>query len=90
MTVRGFLAARQVMAPIMALVSSFADSGLPCFMHKTNNLDKLRRRFAPELSNSDAAAFMISVVVNAKKNPTTVLYDGMQRWQNRIYSPEFL
>jgi len=89
MAVRGFLAARQVMTPILAIISSFADSGLPCFLHKANNLNSLRSRFVPDLTSSEAGAFMSSVVSSSRSSITTRLYDGIQKAQNGIYAPEW-
>ena len=87
--VRGFLAARHVMPTVMAMVSAFADSGLPCFLHKPNNLALLRNRFVPDLSSSEAAESMRRIIVAAKRNWTTGAYDVVQGMQHGIFSPEW-
>jgi phosphatidylinositol 4-kinase len=90
MTIRGFLAARQVMEPLLIIVAAMADSGLPCFMHKADNLAKLRARFVPELSDTDAAVYMKGRVLDAKNKWTTRAYDGIQKLQQNIYSDTWL
>ncbi len=52
--VAGFLVARKCMSAIVAIVSSFAKSGLTCFSTRTNVLENLKARFFPELSDSEA------------------------------------
>jgi len=89
MSIRAFLAARQVMEPVCALISSMADSGLPCFMHRTDNLDKLRARFAPQLTETQAAKFWRDKIADAQAKLTTVYYDGIQKLQNDINSAEW-
>src|SRR3546814_3467027 len=42
MTIRGFLAARQLLEPVMVLITAQADSGLPCFTYKDDNLEIVR------------------------------------------------
>ena len=90
LTIRGFLAARQVMEPLLVVVAAMADSGLPCFMHKANNLAKLRARFVPELSDTEAARYIKGRVLDAKNKWTTRAYDGIQKLQQNIYSDTWL
>ena len=85
MACRGFLAARQVMEPLMAVVASFADSGQPCFTHSSDNLRTLRSRFVPEMSTSEAVQFMDKCIQLSKCAPSTDIYDLVQKYQNGIF-----
>ena len=89
LAVQCFLCARQVMDVICALVCSFADSELPCFQYKAHVLSRLRQRFVPEKSDVEAALFMSGLVDAAAKDWTSSAYDGVQKLQNNIYSPEW-
>lgn len=84
--VKAFLVARANMRPLMALVFSFADSGLPCFNHKLDNLKKMEDRFFPLDTESEAARKLRHLVLLAANSTTTLLYDGIQKLQNNIYS----
>lgn len=86
MTVRGFLAARNVMQPIVTVVASFADSGLPCFMYRNTNLASLRKRFVPHFSDAEAARHMVGIIAQSRAALTTTLYDAVQKAQNNIFS----
>ena len=86
LTVQGFLVAREIMINIILIVSSMIDSGLPCFLHKDNNLDLLRERFFPDCSDGEAAEKMRKLIDDAANKWTTVAYDGIQKLQNNIYS----
>lgn len=46
-TIRGFLVARRLMRPIISIVASFADSGLPCFNYTEDNIARMLDRFMP-------------------------------------------
>ena len=85
LVVKGFLVARGVMDPIMDIVLSVADSGLPCFLHKEDNLEKMRARFVPEMTPSEAAKYMRTKVNDAADKWTTNAYDGIQKLQNNIH-----
>ena len=89
MTVQGFLAARNVVEPILSTVTALADSGLPCFSHRMDTLSALRTRFAPDLSTSAAADYMLHLVKSAKRAWTTRAYDWVQHRQNGVYAPEW-
>lgn len=83
---KSFLIARQASSDILSIVSALADSGLPCFLHRNDNLVKLRARFMLELSYSEAATFWEKMIRIATKTWTTSAYDGIQLMQNNIYS----
>jgi phosphatidylinositol 4-kinase len=85
MVVRGFLVAREAMEPILDVVCALADSGLPNFMHKSDNLEKFRARFVPELTASEAAKYMKDKIFDAVDKWTTNAYDSVQKVQNNIY-----
>ena len=83
LVIQGYLVARQHMDSILSTVSLMADSGLPCFGHG-KPLERLRRRFHPELSNYEAAAFMKATVRDAYDKWTTRGYDIIQYLQQGI------
>jgi phosphatidylinositol 4-kinase len=89
LTIHCFLAARKVMHMVCALVASFADADLPCFQYRPDVLHRLRRRFVPEMGDVEAAAYMADLVDAAVKDWTSSIYDGVQKLQNNIYSPEW-
>jgi phosphatidylinositol 4-kinase A len=70
---------------VHALVSSMADSGLPCY-HFANTLDKLDDRFKPQMNDIRAAKWMRQLVFDANQKVTTTIYDGIQKLQNNIHS----
>jgi phosphatidylinositol 4-kinase len=82
LVVRAYLAARTVREPIVAAVALMADSGLPCF-GRGQPIANLRRRFHPEMSDAQAAAFMRGVVRDAYDKWTTGFYDYVQYMQHR-------
>lgn len=86
LTVQGFLVAREIAINLLVAVTSMMDSGLPCFLHKDNNLDQLRDRFFLHLSDGEAAIKMRNLIDDAANKWTTIAYDGIQKLQNNIYS----
>lgn len=86
LTVRGFLVARRLVGPLVSIVSSMADSSLPCFSHKDDNLARMYDRFYPNERESEAARRMRDLVYDAANKWTTKAYDGIQKLQNNIYS----
>ncbi len=80
---RGYLAARSAIDPIMATVALMKDSKLPCF-GRGKPVSNLRKRFHPEMSEQQAAAFMRSAIADAYAKWTTGFYDYIQALQNKI------
>ncbi|XP_075984283.1 phosphatidylinositol 4-kinase III alpha isoform X2 [Anticarsia gemmatalis] len=80
--VQAFLAVRPYQEAIISMVSLMLDTGLPCFRGSTIRL--LRSRFAPNSTEKEAAAYMLSVIRNSFLNFRTRTYDMIQYYQNQI------
>lgn len=87
--IQAFLAARRIKSSILALVNAFADSDLPCFQYKRDTLERLYHKFFPTLSDSETKQRIESLIRDSVHNPTTSMYDGIQKLQNNIYSAEW-
>ncbi|GFQ00963.1 phosphatidylinositol 4-kinase alpha 1 [Phtheirospermum japonicum] len=81
--VKGYLAARRYMDGIINTVSMMMDSGLPCFS-RGDPIGNLRKRFHPEMSDREAANFMIRICTDAYNKWTTAGYDLIQYLQQGI------
>ncbi|GLT98070.1 hypothetical protein SLE2022_155940 [Rubroshorea leprosula] len=81
--VKGYLAARRHMNGIINTVLLMLDSGLPCFS-RGDPIGNLRKRFHPEMSEREAANFMIRVCTDAYNKWTTAGYDLIQYLQQGI------
>lgn len=81
--VKGYLAARRHMNGILTTVALMLDSGLPCFS-RGDPIGNLRKRFHPEMSEREAANFMIHVCNDAYNKWTTAGYDLIQYLQQGI------
>lgn len=81
--VKGYLAARRYMDGIINTVLMMLDSGLPCFS-RGDPIGNLRKRFHPEMSEREAANFMIRVCTDAYNKWTTAGYDLIQYLQQGI------
>ncbi len=86
MTVKAFLISRTVKESLLSIVTSFADSSFPCFLHRNDNIDMFWSRFAPDSGDSAAADYITRQVMEACKHWTTTAYDGIQKLQNNIFS----
>ncbi|CDY64591.1 BnaCnng44230D [Brassica napus] len=81
--VKGYLAARRYMDGIISTVQMMLESGLPCFS-RGDPIGNLRKRFHPEMSEREAAHFMIHVCTDAYNKWTTAGYDLIQYLQQGI------
>ncbi|CAL5377227.1 unnamed protein product [Camellia sinensis] len=81
--VKGYLAARRYMDGIINTVLMMIDSGLPCFS-RGDPIGNLRKRFHPEMSEREAANFMIRTCTDAYNKWTTAGYDLIQYLQQGI------
>ena len=68
---------------MMATVAMMASSQLPCFGYG-KPLEALRQRFRPELSPSQAAAHMRTLILDSYDKWTTGGYDLIQYVQQGI------
>ncbi|GAV80522.1 PI3_PI4_kinase domain-containing protein/PI3Ka domain-containing protein [Cephalotus follicularis] len=81
--VKGYLAARRHTDGIINTVLLMLDSGLPCFS-RGDPIGNLRKRLHPEMSDREAAHFMIRVCTDAYNKWTTAGYDLIQYLQQGI------
>ncbi|XP_073045657.1 phosphatidylinositol 4-kinase alpha 1-like [Primulina eburnea] len=81
--VKGYLAARRYMDGIINTVLLMIDSGLPCFS-RGDPIGNLRKRFHPEMTEREAANFMIRTCTDAYNKWTTAGYDLIQYLQQGI------
>ncbi|KAL3515190.1 hypothetical protein ACH5RR_022092 [Cinchona calisaya] len=81
--VKGYLVTRRYMDGILSTVSLMLDSGLPCFS-RGDPIGNLRKRFHPEMSEREAANFMIRICTDAYNKWTTAGYDLIQYLQQGI------
>ncbi|XP_071729991.1 phosphatidylinositol 4-kinase alpha 1-like isoform X2 [Rutidosis leptorrhynchoides] len=81
--VKGYLAARRYMDGIINTVLMMVESGLPCFS-RGDPIGNLRKRFHPEMSEREAANFMMRVCADAYDKWSTAGYDLIQYLQQGI------
>lgn len=71
------------MHSIITTVLLMVDSGLPCFS-RGDPIGRLRKRFHPEMTEREAANFMIKTCMDAYDKWSTAGYDFIQYWQQGI------
>nr|GEZ23782.1 phosphatidylinositol 4-kinase alpha 1 [Tanacetum cinerariifolium] len=81
--VKGYLAARRYMDEIINTVLMMVESGLPCFS-RGDPIGNLRKRFHPEMSEREAANFMMHICADAYDKWSTAGYDLIQYLQQGI------
>lgn len=81
--VKGYLAARVHAEAIISTVNLMVDSGLPCF-GRGDPMGNLRKRLHLEMTEREAANFMIATCEDAYNKWTTSGYDVIQYLQQDI------
>uniref|UniRef100_A0A094ZD16 Phosphatidylinositol 4-kinase alpha n=1 Tax=Schistosoma haematobium TaxID=6185 RepID=A0A094ZD16_SCHHA len=82
LSIQAYLALRPYQECIVSLISLMLDSGLPCFRGQTIKL--LRQRFAPQLSDREAAASYLRIIRTCLAHWRDKSYDVLQYMQNQI------
>ena len=83
LVVRGFLAVREHLHEIIAIVQPMLQSSLTCF--RGDSLGELRERFFPDKSEQDAAEAMLTLIYKANGAIRTNVYDWIQNKQQGVY-----
>jgi len=83
LTVKAFLALRPYTDQLVSTVQLMLDTGLPSFKGEAT-IKRLKDRFAPGLSERQAAEWMMGIAKNAHENIRSTAYDEFQRLQNGI------
>ncbi|GAA6012158.1 hypothetical protein JCM11491_001767 [Sporobolomyces phaffii] len=83
LTIKAFLACRQYAHQIVHTTSQMLSAEFPSFKGEPT-MDRLLERFRLDLSEKDAAKYMISVINNAYENRMSIVYDEFQRLTNGI------
>ena len=77
LTVKAFLACRPYVEDVVSTCYLMMPTDLPSFKGE-GTMTRLRERFRPELSEREAAKYMISVIENAAENSMSIIYDQFQ------------
>ena len=83
LVVRGFLAVREHLHEIIAIVQPMLASSLSCF--RKDSLLDLRRRFFPDVGEKEAAEAMLALIYQANGNWRTTGYDWIQAKQQGVF-----
>jgi len=81
--VKSFLACRPFVEDIVATARLMIGTDLPAYRFGLGTLDRLRDRFKPEMTERQAAEYMLSLLANAKFSNKSILYDQFQTLQVR-------
>ncbi|KAM0756315.1 hypothetical protein T439DRAFT_296348 [Meredithblackwellia eburnea MCA 4105] len=83
LTVKAFLACRPYAQAIVDTAALMADAQFPSYKDD-GTMGRLKDRFKLELSEKEAALYMMSIVENARENPRAIVYDHFQKMTNGI------
>lgn len=83
LTVKAFLAIRPFADQLVDTVHLMLGTGLPSFKGEPT-IHRLKERFQLQLTEREAARYMMGVIKNAHENFRSVFYDGFQKAQNGI------
>lgn len=84
LTVKAFLAIRPHAEQLVNTVHLMLETGLPSFKGEPT-IKRLRDRFALNLTERQAAEYMMGVVKNAHENVRSTAYDEFQRVRALIF-----
>lgn len=74
LTIKAFLSCRAYTEEICATAQLMMGTDLPSFKGMAT-IDRLRERFRPDLDDSAAADYMLSVIENAQFSSRSILYE---------------
>lgn len=77
LTVKAFLSCRAYVEDVFATCSLMIGTDLPSFKGE-ETMTRLRERFRPNLTEREAAKYMIGVINNACENNMSIVYDQFQ------------
>lgn len=77
LTVKAFLACRPYVEDVLSTCSLMMPTQLPSFKGE-GTMIRLRDRFKPDLTEREAARYMIGVIENACENSMSIVYDQFQ------------